>query len=80
MKRDPVSMGKNLEMRIKDGHRRIPLHSYDLIGGMFFLSLGLMLLLSMMVIGSMLLVWSMILLVSGAIGQAKAKARKAANP
>jgi hypothetical protein len=80
MKTDPISMGKSLEMRIMNRHRRIPRHSYDLIGGMFFLSLGLMVFLSMMVIGSMLLIWSMILLVSGAVSQAKAEKEKAANP
>ena len=58
---------------------RLPPWMYDILGGMLFLSIGLpMITTSMMVIGSMLLVWSMILLVSGAIGQAKA--RKAANP
>ena len=55
---------------------------YDILGGMFFLSIGLpMITTSMMVTGSMLLLWSMVLLVSGAMGQMKAAKRNwLANP
>jgi len=61
--------------------RFLPVWTYDLIGGMFFLSIGLpMIANSMIVIGSMLLIWSMVLLVSGAVGQMKAAKAKAANP
>ena len=63
---------------------RLPPWMYDILGGMFFLSIGLpMITTSMMVTGSMLLLWSMILLMSGAMGQAKAakqKQKTAANP